>query len=327
MKIEEYISELLFEHDCVIVPDFGGFVCNYAPAHIDPVKHLFEPPGKRIIFNKGLTRNDGLLAHHISGKLKLSYSGAVESITKEVKQLKEDIKQNKRLVLENIGLLYMDEKGNLLFQQDNKVNYLTESFGLSAFYHLPIEQKAESDSKIIPLYNERKKIRIYATAAVVTTLVVSAFGFSLLEKETNIHFSSFNFFSKKEVPEYVFTNTYKNLPAPVSEPFTIVEIKPAVPAAITVSPVAPNNSIANTSIPTLSSHRFSVIVGCFMVKSNAENLINKYTQQNLPVSILGTTPQGLYMVGYGNFQSLSDASAERNTFAKKFNADVWVKAY
>ena len=44
MKIEEHISELLFEHDCVIVPDFGGFVCNYAPARIDPVKHLFEPP-------------------------------------------------------------------------------------------------------------------------------------------------------------------------------------------------------------------------------------------------------------------------------------------
>ena len=56
MKIEEYISDLLFEHDCVIVPDFGGFVCNYGPAAIDPAKHLFEPPAKRILFNKGLSR-------------------------------------------------------------------------------------------------------------------------------------------------------------------------------------------------------------------------------------------------------------------------------
>src|SRR5580704_233390 len=111
MKIEEHISELLFEHDCVIVPDFGGFVCNYSPAQIDPVKHLFEPPSKRILFNKGLTRSDGLLAHHISGKLKLPYSEAVTSISTEVKRYKDDIEKDKRLTLENIGLLYIDEKG------------------------------------------------------------------------------------------------------------------------------------------------------------------------------------------------------------------------
>src|ERR1700759_1843630 len=105
MKIEEYISDLLFEHDCVIVPDFGGFVCNYGSATIDPVKHLFEPPVKRILFNKGLTRNDGLLAHHVSGKLKLPYAEALNAIAQEVKRFKEDIEKNKRVVLDNIGLL------------------------------------------------------------------------------------------------------------------------------------------------------------------------------------------------------------------------------
>ncbi|MGZ6416715.1 MAG: HU domain-containing protein, partial [Bacteroidia bacterium] len=25
-KVDKHISELLYEHDCVIVPDFGGFV-------------------------------------------------------------------------------------------------------------------------------------------------------------------------------------------------------------------------------------------------------------------------------------------------------------
>ncbi len=93
MNLGEHISELLFEHDCVIVPDFGGFVCNYAPAGIDPVKHLFEPPGKRILFNKGLTRNDGILAHHISGKLKLSYPEALNAIAGEVKRYKDDIEK------------------------------------------------------------------------------------------------------------------------------------------------------------------------------------------------------------------------------------------
>ena len=34
-SIEKYISELLFQNDCVIVPDFGGFVCNNAPSELN----------------------------------------------------------------------------------------------------------------------------------------------------------------------------------------------------------------------------------------------------------------------------------------------------
>jgi hypothetical protein len=337
VKIEEHISELLFEHDCVIVPDFGGFVCNYAPARIDPVKHLFEPPGKRILFNKGLTRNDGLLAHHISGKLKLPYSEALTTISKEVQRYKEDIEKDKRLTLDNIGQLYVDEKGSLIFQQDNRLNYLTESFGLSAFYHLPAEaEKAADEAKVIPIYNERKKARVYAAAAVVAALVVSAFCFTMLEKQTNMRFSSFNFFSKKDVPLYSYTpGKYKELPKPVFESFHVVvtDANGPTPTAISVTvPANANNAIVkpspvtNNAVPVVSSSKFLIIVGSFSIKEHAENLINELNRQNLHVSIVGRNPAGLYMVGYGNFQSHDAATAERVNFMKKFNKDAWIKA-
>jgi hypothetical protein len=34
-KIEQYISELLYKHECVIVPQFGGFVARHLPASIN----------------------------------------------------------------------------------------------------------------------------------------------------------------------------------------------------------------------------------------------------------------------------------------------------
>jgi hypothetical protein len=37
MKLDHYISQLLFRYDCVIVPNLGGFVTNYKPATINPV--------------------------------------------------------------------------------------------------------------------------------------------------------------------------------------------------------------------------------------------------------------------------------------------------
>ena len=51
MNVEKHIGELLYDHNCVIVPDLGGFVANYAPAKIHPTQHTFTPPTKNIVFN------------------------------------------------------------------------------------------------------------------------------------------------------------------------------------------------------------------------------------------------------------------------------------
>jgi len=337
MKIEEHISELLFEHDCVIVPDFGGFVCNYSPAQVDPVKHLFEPPGKRILFNKGLVRNDGLLAHHISGKLKLPYSDALVTISAEVKRYKEELEKDKRITLENIGSIYVDEKGKLLFQQDNKLNYLADSFGLTAFYHLPVEEaRPEVETKVIPIYNERKKARLYTSAAVIAILAVSAFFFNLLEKQTNIRFSSFDFSSKNVPAQYVFSpSIYKELPKPVVETGDIpkyviinsstakaavpVKNNPATVAVTTATKPATNNST------TATPGTFSIIIGSFGIKENADKLVNEFTKQGLQVSIVGKNPAGLYMVGYGKYTTHNDALTERGNFMQKYSKDAWVK--
>ena len=38
MNIESYIVQLLFDHQCVILPGLGGFVVNQQSAVIDPIK-------------------------------------------------------------------------------------------------------------------------------------------------------------------------------------------------------------------------------------------------------------------------------------------------
>ena len=47
--VAHYISELLFLHDCVIVPDFGGFVGNKKPAQLNRSAGLLTPPSKQIL--------------------------------------------------------------------------------------------------------------------------------------------------------------------------------------------------------------------------------------------------------------------------------------
>jgi len=77
MDIRVHIARLLEEHDCVILPGFGGFIGNYAPARIDPVSHSFIPPAKKILFNINLRQNDGLLYNRIVTDEGVSYADAL----------------------------------------------------------------------------------------------------------------------------------------------------------------------------------------------------------------------------------------------------------
>jgi septal ring-binding cell division protein DamX len=79
-------------------------------------------------------------------------------------------------------------------------------------------------------------------------------------------------------------------------------------------------------VPIPTSASFSVIVGSFSIKDNAENLIKQFNKQSIRLSIIGRNPQGLYMVGYGNFPSHDVATAERDSFRKRFIKDAWIKA-
>ena len=49
--ISKYISELLFLHDCVIIPEFGGFVGNNKSAVLNEITRTISPPSKEILFN------------------------------------------------------------------------------------------------------------------------------------------------------------------------------------------------------------------------------------------------------------------------------------
>lgn len=306
MQIEEYISELLFEHDCVIIPDFGGFIGNYSPSQIDPVKHLLEPPRKKILFNKGLTQNDGLLANHLCKREKISYSQALNEISKAVKNYQSAIKQSKRASLDNIGVLYTDEQGNLLFQQDEKINYLPGSFGLSAFYHLPAVKDGAEESKVVELYPKKiNHVRTYAAAAAIGAVIASAFWISLNQNRLGIDYSSFNIAGKKDIRQYSFTQR---------EPL------PATPNVKDSTAIALPKPITSN----IETGNYHIIAGCFRSKENAETLIKRMQGQNMNAAIIGTTLNGLYMVGYGKFNTREEAETNVANFRKNFEADAWV---
>lgn len=125
----EYISDLLFLHDCVIIPDFGGFICNYRSAYIDESNGLICPPGKDILFNRNLTHNDGLLVNWIADKEHISYEKATIQLTLFCEDLKIKLNQRQRIAFGDIGVFFTDRRFNIIFETASN-NFFAESYGM-----------------------------------------------------------------------------------------------------------------------------------------------------------------------------------------------------
>ena len=84
MKISYHIFNLLQEHDCVIVPNFGAFVARNISAKISRDGSRIYPPNKEITFNKSLIKSDGLLINRISSDENIRQSGDRWDFTAQV---------------------------------------------------------------------------------------------------------------------------------------------------------------------------------------------------------------------------------------------------
>ncbi len=128
--IWELIKSLLHNHDCVIVPGFGGFVCNRESARIDQVSHVILPPGKRIVFNQNLKSNDGLLAGNLAEKLAIPYIQAVNEIELLVNALLSTLQDKKQCSIDSFGSFRLNAEANFVFLPDKQNNFLFASYGL-----------------------------------------------------------------------------------------------------------------------------------------------------------------------------------------------------
>ncbi len=133
MKIASSIADLLFEHECVVIPGLGGFITKNHPAEIHSVKHQFKPPHKEIVFNQHLRANDGMLLNYIAQKEALTYADAKKKMDRFVLRCIDEMDQGRRITFRNIGSIYFDSHKQVIFDADATQNYLADSFGLTGF--------------------------------------------------------------------------------------------------------------------------------------------------------------------------------------------------
>ncbi|MFK8039292.1 MAG: SPOR domain-containing protein [Crocinitomicaceae bacterium] len=161
MTIEQFIIDLLKQHDCVVVPNFGGFIANYQPAIINQVNHTIKPPSKQVLFNANLIKNDGLLANYIADKTAISYPESLIKIEDKAKEWKTALSNDKRLVFGEIGFLY-EQDGIIVFEQNRETNLWLKAYGLSSIQFIPAKNtedpKTQRIDTVDPIATQPEKI-------------------------------------------------------------------------------------------------------------------------------------------------------------------------
>ena len=143
IELERHIEILLLENDCVIVPDFGGFVAHHVEARFDERDGLFIPPLRTLGFNPQLKLNDSLLAQSYIEAYDISYPEAIRRIESEVTELRMRLMNTGRYEMRSIGVLYVNDDGKYAFEPCESGILTPSLYGLSSFGLEVMEQEEE----------------------------------------------------------------------------------------------------------------------------------------------------------------------------------------
>lgn len=289
MKFNNHIFPLLKEYDCVVIPNFGSFVCRNISAKFSENRSKLLPPNKEIVFNKNLKKNDGVLVKNISELKNISYSDAEEKINSWVKKINKKINKGKSIAFEKIGSLRKIDK-NFIFEPNHNSIFLKSSYGLSAVDTLQINK-----TKIIkPSFNNTM-----LKYAAILILFVSFSAIAL-----NSYFDSVKNFNE---------NSYLVASKEVS--------KKIQRATFSINPVIPL-----VTLPIEKKYgNFHIIAGSFRFEENSLKMIDLLKKKGfIEARKVGVNPYGLIQVAYNSYDSVESARAALELLRDSEDENAWL---
>jgi nucleoid DNA-binding protein len=311
---------LLFSHDCVIVPGFGGFIGNYTPARIDKNTSTFYPPVKKISFNRNLNHNDGLLVGRVSEFSKVNYGDARNIVDEFVTALRKKLEKGEKIVFDHIGSFTNNQEGNVQFEPESNVNYHLDSYGLESFQFPPLE--GYDVRKRIARHIDKEPVRrssmrkILWRAAVIIPLLAAVVAVSLktdflkskVETTTLNPLATAEFENNKKAVEETIATTPVNTDENIKKPENNTTLS-SVPE--TVTPEVKDENV------------YCLIAGSFKSQENAEIQAGMLKEEGYVPEIIDG-PNGFYRVSAMKCNDLNSALVKKDSIGKKFPG-TWVK--
>lgn len=303
MRLPNYISDLLYRYECVIVPEFGGFVTNEISARVNNFTHTFYPPTKQLSFNSYLKNNDGLLANYISSVENISFSDATNIIKEEVNNWNQSLK-NESIEIPKIGSLTLNGDRKIIFEPSQTENYLTSSFGLNSFNSAAIKRteylekvrSIETTTPLVPVSNKKTPVFLKYAASAAILFAVGSFVWNTYNE---------NQYQQQLLAEQQQQETINKKIQEAT--FVIDNPLPTITLNVT-------KEIKN----------YHIVAGAFREVANADKKVAELISKGFDAQILGVNKWGLTQVSYASFNSKRDAINKLRVIKKQESSDAWL---
>jgi hypothetical protein len=310
MKIEPYISQLLYRYQCVTVPGFGAFLTEIQSARLEESSNSFYPPKKLVSFNPYLKNNDGLLANHLAQSEKIAYEIAVNVIQNEVSQWKTKLQEQGVFALKNVGEFAVNAEKNLVFTPSDQLNYLKESFGLTPYVSPSVKREITSveetiiatEQPTVAFITEKRKSYSYLKYAAVFLLsagITGSVGYKLYDNYLN---------QIAQETLLVETKVQKKVNQKIQEATFFIQ-NPLPTVTLTVAAEKMN---------------YHVVAGAYRQEINAEKSFENLNKLGYKARRVALNKHGLYPVLYGSFPTYSEAQKAMKVIQKKHNPEAWL---
>ena len=266
-ELVSHIEFLLHDHNCVIIPGFGGFVVNSSPARRDGIA-TFHPPSSELIFNRYLTHNDGLLAQSFMKSESIPFEAAMQKIEQSVQEILRELREERKVEMGSLGLFEMNNDKQFVYKPTAFVQ--PAFFGLGAASLKPLIQMQPSASTARGEQRPPHFRSIGITAAAAAILLLLMFllpvGDRTIVRQSAQIISETDLFGnrpRQSINSEVVTETV------VAEKPTAGTMVTDAMDVIADAPAAePESLVAEENQP-----RYYIIVGVYEVKEVAERMM------------------------------------------------------
>ena len=363
-SLVRHIEKLLLEHDCVIVPGFGGFIANTMPAHYNDAEGMFLSPYRAITFNQNLTDNDGLLVQAYMQTFDAAYPEALCQLEKDVEKLCLQLDIHGEVQLNDIGLLKKDLANRICLLPQETGIQTPQFYGLSAIgistvsqllavqtdasaltentteerkvpsiesqkpTSLPLPEKGDSEGKTTKHFPLLVDLGIAAAIAAIMFLVFSAPIISTPKSEADYCIAGTLVVKPHAERAPVVTNAQADVPESKTGEKKGTEVT-ALATTNTISKPTdtaeqPVNLSRNNLKQQSTTENYTLVLACHVTEKNANLFIQHLTKSGYEGAVFAKGK--VTRILYGNYPSEEEAAKNLRKLRKENDnfASAWI---
>lgn len=353
-SVESYITALLFDHDCVIVPNLGGFFTVRTEAGYEPEAHKFKAPGKRSAFNPALTHNDGLLIGSIAQESGISFEKAKTHVTQFTTNIHTALETGRGVSLSGLGTLTTNHNKKIIFTPDESINFDTSSHGLNSFHAVPVVKKEVREQSKVHVVNKEDhqespvnippkshavqsgKRNWLAAAAILILLAGGSYlswliAFSgIMNPSSQFAAADLNPFAekicdlyapRKEIPLFLQSEWGSDQnPVQIKSGYAQLFLTDNLKTFIPVKTVdKPRSEAVNSQF----TRGYYIVAGAFKSKSNAQKFVAQLQAKGYD-GLIVDRKNSLYRVASNRVKSRQEAENKLGKIREQVNSGAWI---